>query len=79
MQLAIDNPAKAGEFRVFNQFTEQFSVNELAEIVKKGGSKLGLDVQVCNACMDGETTNRLGPHSCSPTFRAPKCSIVSAL
>lgn len=46
IQIAIDNPAKAGEFRVFNQFTEQFSVNQLAEIVKKGGAKLGLDVQV---------------------------------
>ena len=46
VQLAIDNPAKAGEFRVFNQFTEQFSVNQLAEIVKKGGAKLGLEVKV---------------------------------
>ena len=46
VQLAIDNPASAGQFRVFNQFTEQFSVNQLADIVKKGGAKLGLDVQV---------------------------------
>lgn len=46
VQIAIDNPANAGEFRVFNQFTEQFSVNQLADIVKRGGEKLGLDVQV---------------------------------
>ena len=46
MQLAIDNPAQRGEFRVFNQFTEQFSVNDLAAIVKRQGAKLGLDVQV---------------------------------
>ena len=47
MQLAIDNPAQRGEFRVFNQFTEQFSVNDLAGIIKRQGAKLGLDVQVC--------------------------------
>ena len=46
VQLAIDNPAGAGEFRVFNQFTEQFSVNDLAAIIKREGTKLGLDVQV---------------------------------
>lgn len=31
---------------MFNQFTEQFSVNQLADIVKREGAKLGLDVQV---------------------------------
>ncbi|KAF8396304.1 hypothetical protein HHK36_017919 [Tetracentron sinense] len=45
VELAIANPAKPGEFRVFNQFTEQFSVNELASLVTKAGKKLGLDVQ----------------------------------
>ena len=47
IQLAIDNPASNGQFRVLNQFTEQFSVNNLAAIVKEEGAKLGLDVQVC--------------------------------
>ena len=46
IQLAVDNPAARGEMRVFNQFTEQFSVNDIASIVKKAGSKVGLDVQV---------------------------------
>jgi UDP-sulfoquinovose synthase len=46
IQIAIDNPANKGEFRVFNQFTEQFSVNQLAEIVTREGKKLGLDVEV---------------------------------
>jgi len=46
IQLAVDNPADRGEMRVFNQFTEQFSVNDIASIVKKAGSKVGLDVQV---------------------------------
>lgn len=46
LQLAIDNPAAPGEFRVFNQFTEMFSVNDLARIVREQGNRLGLDVQV---------------------------------
>jgi hypothetical protein len=33
---------------VFNQFTEQFSINELAELVKKAGSEVGLDVAIEN-------------------------------
>jgi UDP-sulfoquinovose synthase len=44
IQIAIDNPASQGEFRVFNQFTEQFSVNELAAIVEREGKKLGISV-----------------------------------
>src|SRR5580658_3274345 len=31
IEIAVTNPAKAGEYRVFNQFTEMFSVEELAE------------------------------------------------
>lgn len=31
--LALEHPAAPGEFRVFNQFTEQFTLNELAETV----------------------------------------------
>lgn len=48
MELAIANPANPGEFRVFNQFTEQFSVGDLALMVKKAGTALGLDVDVKN-------------------------------
>jgi UDP-sulfoquinovose synthase len=48
LELAIANPAEPGEMRVFNQFTEQFSVNQLAELVKVQGAKLDLDVQVTN-------------------------------
>ena len=44
VELAVTNPAAAGEFRVFNQFTEQFSVQELAELVQKAGAEVGLDV-----------------------------------
>jgi UDP-sulfoquinovose synthase len=46
VELAVLNPAKLGEFRVFNQFTEQFSVLELAELVQRAGSSLGYDVEI---------------------------------
>ncbi len=46
VELAIANPADAGEFRVFNQFTEQFSVGELALMVKKAGNAMGLNVEI---------------------------------
>ncbi|KAL3500762.1 hypothetical protein ACH5RR_039855 [Cinchona calisaya] len=45
VELAIANPAQQGEFRVFNQFTKQFSVNELAALVTKAGEKLGIAVK----------------------------------
>jgi UDP-sulfoquinovose synthase len=46
MELAIANPADAGQFRVFNQFTELFSVGDLAEMVQTAATKMGLDVMV---------------------------------
>ncbi len=46
VELALANPAQAGEFRVFNQFTEMFSVGDLALMVKKAGNALGLHVEV---------------------------------
>ena len=44
--LAVENPAAAGEFRVFNQFTEQFSVMQLAGLVKEAGAHLGYEVDI---------------------------------
>jgi len=46
VELAVTTPAEGGEFRVFNQFTEQFSVRELAELVQKAGAQVGLTVEV---------------------------------
>ena len=46
VELAIANPANAGEFRVFNQFTELFSVGDLANKVKEAGASLGLKIAV---------------------------------
>jgi UDP-sulfoquinovose synthase len=46
VELAAANPAERGEFRVFNQFTEQFSVLELAGLVKHAAEHLGYSVEV---------------------------------
>src|SRR5215217_5068407 len=46
VELAVTHPAEPGEFRVFNQFTESFSVLELAELVQKAGAECGLDVEL---------------------------------
>lgn len=46
IEIAIANPAAKGEFRVFNQFTEQFNVLELAQMVMRVGCENGLKVQI---------------------------------
>lgn len=48
VELAMNNPASEGEFRVLNQFTEVFSVNALAALVRRAGKDLGLKVRVQN-------------------------------
>ena len=46
IEKSVETPAEAGELRIFNQIMETFSVNEIAEIVKKAGDELGLNVEV---------------------------------
>jgi UDP-sulfoquinovose synthase len=46
VEIAINNPAASGEFRVFNQFTEMFSVGDLAKKVQEAGSAIGLKVEI---------------------------------
>lgn len=46
IDLAANNPAGPGELRIFNQFVEQFSVNELAEKVRDAGNASGLAVKI---------------------------------
>jgi UDP-sulfoquinovose synthase len=46
VELACLNPAAAGECRVYNQFTEQFSVLQLAQLVQTAGKKFGLNVEI---------------------------------
>jgi UDP-sulfoquinovose synthase len=44
VNLAMANPVQKGEMRILNQFTEQFTVNELAERVTRVGRGIGLNV-----------------------------------
>ncbi len=46
IELACHNPAARGECRVYNQFTEQFSVQELAVLVQTSARRLGLPVEI---------------------------------
>lgn len=46
VELAIANPADSGQFRVFNQFTELFSIGDLAVMVKNAATTMGLDVAI---------------------------------
>jgi UDP-sulfoquinovose synthase len=46
IELALANPAPPGELRVFNQFTEQWSVRSLAERVHRVATGRGLDTEV---------------------------------
>jgi UDP-sulfoquinovose synthase len=48
IEIAAENPADAGEFRVFNQFTEQFSVRDLAQMVQRVANLEGLNVTIDN-------------------------------
>jgi len=46
VELAIVNPAKPGEYRVFNQFTETFTVLQLAEVVVQQARQLGMKAEI---------------------------------
>jgi UDP-sulfoquinovose synthase len=46
VHLSVENPAEKGELRIFNQFTETFSVNELADKVKEASARLGLKIKI---------------------------------
>jgi len=46
IELAITSQPDEGEYRVFNQFTEQFSLVELAEMVVRQSQRFGLEAQV---------------------------------
>ncbi|MCH7717868.1 MAG: NAD-dependent epimerase/dehydratase family protein [Chloroflexi bacterium] len=46
VELATMNPPAPGEYRVFNQFTEQFTVLELAERMQEAARELGMDAVI---------------------------------
>lgn len=48
LTIAINNPAEEGEYRVFNQFEEVYSVTQLAKKVKKVGAEFGLNADISN-------------------------------
>ena len=46
VELAVANPPEAAEYRVFNQFTEQFSVGELADLVQRYAAEVGIGIEI---------------------------------
>ena len=48
VEIALENPAREGEYRVFNQFTEMFSVGELAERVARVARERGLACEIAH-------------------------------
>lgn len=48
VNLAAKNPVDPGELRILNQFTEQFSVNQLAQKIQNTGNSMGLNVRINN-------------------------------
>jgi UDP-sulfoquinovose synthase len=48
IELVLDSPPAAGELRIFNQFTEQFSILELAALVRDARTRKGLETVITN-------------------------------
>ena len=48
VRLSLENPPGSGSLQIFNQFTETFSVNQLAERVQRVGKEFGLYVKIKN-------------------------------
>jgi len=48
IDLALNSPPERGELRMLNQFTEQFTVNDLAHRVQKASARLDLKVTIAN-------------------------------
>ena len=47
LMIGLEKPPESGEYRVYNQFDQHYSVNELANIVKERGEKiLGKEVKI---------------------------------
>lgn len=46
VDLAVNNPAAERELKIYNQLTETFSVNELAEKTQQAGKLVDIDVEV---------------------------------
>ena len=46
VRITLENPPDVGEYRVFNQFTEQFSIQQLAERVAHARQEHGLETTI---------------------------------
>ena len=46
IELAIKNPAKISEYKVRNQFTEIFSINQIANLICASAKKIGLKPKI---------------------------------
>jgi nucleoside-diphosphate-sugar epimerase len=46
LRLLLENPPKQGEYRVVHQYHEIYSINQVAEMVKKAGEELGLKIDI---------------------------------
>jgi UDP-sulfoquinovose synthase len=87
IELACDHPADRGEFRVFNQFTESFSVRQLAELVAElypvavtvqylDNPRVELEEHYYNATNSGLLALGLEPHFLSDTLVESMFEIV---
>ncbi len=48
LTIAVENPPKPGEYRVFNQFEECYNIEELAHKVREAGASIGLNVEIAH-------------------------------
>jgi len=46
VRIATESPAEEGELRIFNQFTETFTVNDLANRIARAGKLMGLKTEI---------------------------------
>jgi UDP-sulfoquinovose synthase len=44
--LVVENPAKSGEMRILNQFTEQFSIMDIANLVQEASALMGIKTEI---------------------------------
>ncbi len=65
--LSAEHPAGPGELNIYNQFTETFSVNDLADMVKRAAGQLGIDVTIENL---PNPRKELEEHYYNPTHTA---------
>jgi len=69
LNIASENPADSGELRIFNQIMETFSANQLADLVKQVGDRLGYNVEIKKL---ENPRKELEEHYYNPTYQGLK-------